>query len=288
MQRLAEFRDLRPLLFSIAYRMLGSVSDAEDILQEAFLRWQAAEASVQSPKSYLSAVVTRLCIDHLRSARVQREQYVGPWLPEPLLTEAGPPPSEALALSESLSTAFLLLLETLSPAERAVFLLREVFDYDYAEIQDVVGKSEENCRQMLSRARRHIAEGRPRFPAPPEEHERITLQFLQTCASGDLPGMLQLLADQVEMRSDSGGKANAARRVVRGADKVSRFFAGILRKAGPSLHSSFAQINGRLGLIVYHDGRLQSTMSFEVAEGRIRTIYFVLNPDKLRHVPQAG
>jgi RNA polymerase sigma-70 factor, ECF subfamily len=277
------FAELRPLLFSIAYRMLGSIAEAEDILQEAFLRWQAA-SGVESPRAYLSAVVTRLCIDHLRSARVRRETYVGPWLPEPLVGEAGPGPDQAAALADSLSTAFLLLLETLGPAERAAFLLREVFDYEYEQIAAIVGKSETNCRQMVTRARQRLAERRPRFLASREDHERLTLQFLQSCASGDLSGLVSILAEDVELRSDGGGKTTAARRVLRGQDRVLRFLSGILRKAPPGLQARPVEVNGRLGLLSLVDGQPQSVLTLEVADGRIQAVYIVVNPDKLRRV----
>src|SRR4051794_32989854 len=185
----AQFNEYRALLFSIAYRMLGSVMDAEDVVQDAYLRWQNAPADeVESPKAYLSAIVTRLCLDQLKSARVQREQYVGPWLPEPLVTPVGAeavPPDERIGEQESISLAFLVLLESLTPPERAVFLLHEVFDYSFAEVAGIVGRSEPTCRQLFRRARQHIVQHRPRFPASPAEHERLTASFLRACSTGD-------------------------------------------------------------------------------------------------------
>jgi RNA polymerase sigma-70 factor, ECF subfamily len=270
----------RPLLFSIAYRMLGSVMDAEDVVQEAYLRWQRApEAEVRSPRAYLSAVVTRLCIDQLRSAKSSREEYVGPWLPEPL-------PTEPDAAAESLSMAFLVLLESLTPTERAVFILREVFDYDYDEISRLVGKSEANCRQIARRARQSVAARRPRFKSSPEQEGRLMESFLDACLGGDMEGLLALLSEDVTLWSDGGGKTRAALNPIRGADNVARFFSGILHKAPPGFVVRRASINGRPGLIGYFgDGRPQSVATFDVAEGSIRAIRLVVNPDKLLAVP---
>jgi RNA polymerase sigma-70 factor (ECF subfamily) len=278
------FDEHRPLLFSIAYRMLGSIMDAEDVLQEAYLRWQRVpEEEVRSPKSYLSAIVTRLSIDHLRSAKARREKYVGPWLPEPL---PGPEGTDAATLDESLSMAFLVLLESLSPVERAVFLLREVFDYEYEEIARVVGKSEANCRQISRRARRSVAARRPRFESSPEQEKRLMESFLEACMGGDIEGLLALLSEDVTLWSDGGGKARAALNPISGAQKVARFFSGILRKAPPGLVVRWAQINGRPGLVGYfQDGRPQSVTTFDIAEGRIRAIRLVVNPDKLENMP---
>ena len=264
--------------------MLGSVMDAEDVVQEAYLRWQrASETEVRSPKAYLSAVVTRLCIDQLRSARARREEYIGSWLPEPLPTDPAP---DAATLDESLSMAFLVLLESLNPTERAVFLLREVFDYDYGEISYLVDKSEENCRQIARRARQSVAARRPRFESSPEQEERLMGSFLEACFGGDMEGLLALLSEDVTLWSDGGGKTRAALNPIHGADKVARFFSGILRKAPPGFVVRRASINGRPGLIGYfEDGRPQSVATFDVAEGSIRAIRLVVNPEKLRAVP---
>jgi RNA polymerase sigma-70 factor (ECF subfamily) len=272
----------RPLLFSIAYRMLGSVMDAEDVVQEAFLRWQRApRAEVRSPKAYLSAVVTRLCIDQLRTARTRREEYVGPWLPEPLPTEP-----DTSAIDESLSMAFLVLLESLNPTERAVFLLREVFDYDYGEISRLVGKSEANCRQIARRARDSVAARRPRFESSPEQEERLMGSFLEASLGGDMEGLVSVLSEDVTLWSDGGGKTRAALNPIHGADRVSRFLFGILRQAPPGLVIRKARVNGRPGIIGYFaDGRPQSVTTLEVADGRIRAIHIVVNPEKLRAVP---
>jgi len=274
----------RPLLFSIAYRMLGSVMDAEDVVQEAFVRWQGtSEEEVRSPRAYLSAVVTRLCIDQLRSARARREEYVGPWLPEPLPAEAAP---DDVVLDDTLSMAFLVLLESLNPTERAVFLLREVFDYDYAEISRVVGKSEANCRQIARRARRSVAARRPRFERSSGQEERITRRFLEACTSGDMDGLLALLAEDITLWSDGGGKVRAALNPLRGSDRVARFLLGILREAPPDLVVRRARINGQTGLIGYFgDGRPQSAVTLDVADGRIQAIRIIVNPEKLRAIP---
>lgn len=280
------FTQHRPLLFSIAYRMLGSVMDAEDMVQETFLRWQqAAENEVQSPKAYLTAIITRLCIDHLRSARVQRESYLGPWLPEPLLTDDTTGTAELATLSDSLSMAFLVLLEKLSPLERAVFLLREVFDYDYAEIAAIVGKTEANCRQLVRRARQHLSNGRPRFQTSPTEQQTLTIQFAQACATGDLDGLLQVLAEDITLWSDGGGKVSAARRPILGSDRVARFLLGLVKKAPPDLATRFARVNGRPGFVTYVGGNPLMVLSLETGNGRIQAIHIVVNPDKLKTIP---
>lgn len=280
MDRSSIFDRYRPLLFSIAYRMLGSVMDAEDIVQEAFVRWQRASAAeVRSPKAYLSAVVTRLCIDELRPARIRREEYVGPWLPEPLPTEPAPD------LDESLSMAFLVLLESLNPTERAVFLLREVFEYGYDEISRLVGKSEANCRQIARRARQSVAARRPRFERSPEQEERLVQQFVETCESGDMEGLVSLLSDDITVWSDGGGKVAAARHPIHGSEKVARFLLGLLSKAPPTFVVRLARVNGGPGIIGYVDGHPLNVLTFDVVGGRIRAIRIVLNPEKLRAVP---
>lgn len=284
----AVFEGHRPLLFSIAYRMLGSVMEAEDAVQEAYLRWERAEGSgVRSPRSYLSTVVARLCVDQLRSARARRERYVGPWLPEPLLSEGSPGGGlaavESDRVDDTLSMAFLVLLESLSPVERAVFLMREVFGYGYAEISAVVGKSEANCRQISHRARAAVAARRPRFDSSPEQEERLTKSFLAASANGDTEALLSLLAEDVTLYSDGGGKALAARNPIHGPANVARFLFGIIGKAPPGFSVRRVTVNGHPGLVAYFgDGRPQSVVSLEVSEGRIRAIRIVVNPDKLR------
>ncbi len=288
MNRAEVFSQQRPRLFGIAYRMLGSVMDAEDVVQDTFLRWQQATdgeiASVASPQAYLTTMVTRRCIDQLRSARARREQYVGPWLPEPLLTDPSPDPAEASALADSLSTAFLVLLERLSPLERAVFLLREVFEYSYAEIAQIVGKSEVNCRQLLARARRRIDEQRPRFPASREQHERLVAEFGRAVSEGDMQGLLSVLADDVMLWTDGGGKVAAAVRPIFGVDRVVRGLFGFVSKV-PGLVTRMATLNNQPALIAYLDDMPHTAVTFDMAAGRIRAIYAVANPDKLRALP---
>jgi RNA polymerase sigma-70 factor (ECF subfamily) len=264
--------------------MLGSVMDAEDVVQEAYLRWERAGAVAESPKAYLTAVVTRLCIDFLRSAKVRRETYVGPWLPEPLVMAVSPNVEEDVTLSETLSLAFLVLLESLSPTERAVFLLRQVFDYDYAEIAAIVGKSEANCRQMMRRARQHIEAGKPRYDVPLKQQEALVAQFAEACVAGDLEGLINLLAEDIEVWSDGGGKVVAARKVVYGREMVARFLLGIMRLAPDNAESEFAVINGQLGIVARVHGRPVLVMALEMGNGRVQTIRNVLNPDKLQHI----
>lgn len=275
------FIQYRPLLFRIAYRMVGSVMDAEDIVQEAFLRWRGVDAAtVATPKSYLTTVVSRLSIDHLRSARVRREEYVGPWLPEPLLTEGDV--ADRADLDGSLSLAFLVLLEDLTPTERAVFLLHDVFAYPFEEVAPIVGKSAANTRQIAARARRHIEERRPRFTPSVEEGERLVREFMRVTLTGDMDALLALLAEDITIWSDGGGVVPAARRPILGAMNVARFFVGIARKATPDHVVRSARVNGQAGLVVEEAGRVVMVFAFEVADGRIAGIRAVLNPDKLR------
>ncbi len=276
----------RPLLFSIAYRMLGSVADAEDAVQEAYLRWrEAPERKMRSPKGYLSTVVTRLCIDRLRSARARREEYVGPWLPEPLLTEPSSEPGDVAVLDETLSMAFLVLLESLTPVERAVFLLREVFGYGYDETSAIVGKGEANCRQIARRAREAVAARRPRFESSREQEERLVGHFVEACQSGDMEGLLGLLSEDVTLYSDGGGKARAALNPIRGSERVARFLLGILSKVPSDFSARTAQVNGKPGILGYEGGRPTSATTLEAAEWRIRAIRIVVNPEKLRTLP---
>lgn len=273
-------------MFSLAYRMLGSIADAEDMVQETYVRWQSASAAeIAAPKAYLSTIVTNLCINHLQSARVKREEYIGPWLPEPLITDENQDPMRNIQLADSLSMAFMILLEALAPTERAVFLLREVFDYEYEEIARMVGKTESNCRQMVSRARLHVRERRPRFDVSNEMQSRLTSQFMKACASGDLQGLMSLLAEDAELLSDGGGKVTAARKPIHGADHIARFLTGIVNKVGPShLTVRPTEVNGQPGFITYLDGRLQNVLSLDIVDNRIRGVYIIVNPDKLLNI----
>ncbi len=282
------FQAYRPLLFSIAYRMLGSAMDAEDGVQEAYLRWHKAIENgevVQSPKTYLCTIVTRWCIDQLRSARAQRETYVGVWLPEPLVEPDLSDPGETAELAESLSMAFLLLLEHLSPVERAVYLLRQVFDYGYAEIATIVGKSEENCRQIVRRARQHLNTHRTHYDVSVEQREELTHQFIRACASGDMDGLLALLTDEVVLHSDGGGRVPAALNPICEPSKVARGILGVLRKVPPGSISRVVMVNGQPGIVNYLNGVPYAVVALDSGEGRIREIDLIVNPDKLQHVP---
>ena len=284
--RLEDFNQHRSLLFAIAYRMLGSVMDAEDMVQETFLRWQKnSEQAIDSTKAYLTTIITRLCIDHLRSARVRREQYVGPWLPEPIVTEQSADPIASVELSDSLAMAFLVLLERLSPIERAVFLLRQVFDYDYEEISRIVEKSPTNCRQIARRARQHLALEKSRFQANPQQQERLTQQFMQASSQGDLQGLLDLLADDVTLWSDGGGKVVAVLKPLHGAQKVARFLRAIHRRAkktGAIPQVEQVQVNGQAGLLYSVAGGIETVVSLVAIDNQIQSLYFIRNPDKLR------
>lgn len=290
MQQEEVFQAYKPLLFSIAYNILGSVMDAEDCVQEAFLRWYKANdngeaEAVRAPKSYLSTIVTRLCIDQLRSARVRRECYVGTWLPEPLVTVDETSVTAMAELSETLSIAFLHLLEQLSPLERAVFLLRQVFDYEYGEIAAMVQKSEDNCRQIVRRARQHLDTRRTLYPTSKEQQDEILHQFLRACTSGDMDGLLKMLAKDIVTYSDSGGKVPAARNPIYGADKVARFLLGIVRRIPDGFTLQVASINRRPGIITYVNQQPYTIITLDIVDGRIQEIDIVANPDKLQHVP---
>jgi RNA polymerase sigma-70 factor (ECF subfamily) len=285
--RLATFDQYRSLLFSIAYRMLGSVADAEDMLQETFIRWQqSAEENVRSPRAFLVTIVSRLCINYLQSARVQREEYVGQWLPEPIVTDPGNDPFGIIKVDESLSMAFLVLLERLTPIERAVFLLREVFEYEYAEVAAVLGQSETNCRQILRRARQHVSAMRPRFATSERKQSDLFERFLNAVRTGEMESLVDLLSEDVVLHSDGGGKAIAVPNMVRGADNVARGILGSLRKFVPkTLVRRLALINGEPGLVNYLNGKPHSVLTIDIADDHIRAIYILTNPEKLSHVP---
>ena len=283
MDRATQFDEQRRHLFGVAYRMLGSAADAEDMVQEAFLRWRQAPDDVESPRAYLTTVVTRLCIDHLRSAKARREEYVGPWLPEPIPTSAVDGDG-SVAIGDSLSMAFLVLLESLTPVERAAFLLREVFDYDYDEIAEVVGKSAVACRQLVSRARGHLAARRARFEAPRDRRDAIVGEFRAACATGNMQALLSLFAEEITVWSDGGGVVSAATRPVSGRDRVGRFLLGLLSKAPPGFEIRETELNGEPAFLTYLDGRLNTTLQLDVAGDRIEGIYIVRNPSKLTAV----
>jgi RNA polymerase sigma-70 factor (ECF subfamily) len=282
--------DLRPLLFSIAYRMLGSVGEAEDVVQDAFTRYQRAiaeDTAIHSPRAYLSAVVTRLAIDQLKSARVRRETYVGEWLPEPLVTDDGAgDPAVHAELADSLSMSFLLLLERLTPVERAVFLLHDVFGYDFAEVAAIVDRTPATCRQHAVRARRFIAEDRPRFDASEAERDELLRGFLAAAGRGDVEGLIELLATDVVVHGDGGGKVPQWSGPIEGSDKVARMFAslgGQIRRLNASVEPH--RINGQPGVVFRGPkGGVFSVMSFEIVGGRVTTIRSIVNPDKLRHL----
>jgi RNA polymerase sigma-70 factor (ECF subfamily) len=279
----------RALIFSIAYRMLGRVSEAEDIVQEAYLRLHRAReggTAIDSTRAWLSAVTTRLVIDRLRSAQARRETYVGTWLPEPLVEDHAPSAERMMLADEGVSMAFLVVLESLSPAERAVFLLRQVFEYEYAEIAAIVGKSEENCRQIHARARRHVEARHTRFEASSEAHDEIVLRFVEACRTGDLEGLEQLLARDARFYGDGGGKASAVATPLEGASRIARFFTGLFAKGRRlGVEVAFVHVNGEPGLLTCDAGhRVISAIAFEVAGGTIVAARGVVNPDKLRHL----
>jgi RNA polymerase sigma-70 factor, ECF subfamily len=283
-----QFERYRPMMFSIAYRMLGSVTEAEDMLQNAYLRYRQMPAgSIASPKAFLSTVVTRLCLNHLQAARVQRESYLGPWLPEPLLTEDDPgsPISQAEML-ESISMAFLVLLERLTPVERAVFLLREVFDYSYPEIVTIVGKEEVSCRQILSRAKKFIAAQRPRFTPSTEHHHQLLQQFLEAVEEGDLDGLTQLLASDVTLWTDGGGKVRgAATHSLHGPAAVARFMIAVSQRyIQARFTTQITQVNGEPAILMRGDGHLFAVVSVTIVQQHIVDIRAIGNPDKLRHL----
>lgn len=291
------YQGYRALLFSIAYRMTGSAAEAEDILQDGYLRFHAAAAAagaapMESPRSYLSTIIVRLSLDHLKKARAERERYDGPWLPEPILVAPDPDPAEQRERRETISLAFLTLLESLTPGERAAFLLHEVFDYPHEEIASILGKSPAASRQLLRRARLRLDErrarrsGEPRFRPSPDEHRRLVSRFLNAAERGDVQALAQTLAQDVVSVSDGGGKVPAAGRPIVGRDAVLRLFAGLLRHAPPETHFSVAHVNGEPALLTWVGQTLFSVLTFEAAGGAIHAIRVVVNPDKLAYLAQ--
>ncbi|MEV6148222.1 RNA polymerase sigma-70 factor [Streptomyces sp. NPDC051992] len=286
MSKVEDFEELRPLLFSIAYRILGSVSEAEDAVQETWLRFDASATRPTSAKAFLSTAVTRISIDVLRSARVRREEYVGPWFPEPLLSDPYQDPARSAELADSVSMAALLLMERLSPLERAVFLLREVFAFGFDEIASAVGRSEAACRQLLVRARRHMEAGRPRFAADSRERRELATRFFDALMNGDVGGLQDMLAADAQLVGDSGGKAPQLANAVMGAEKVAR----VLGAAFPWLlridvTSEPREVNGQPGAVFRdRDGRVLHALVLDVLDGKVQTVRGVINPDKLGHL----
>ncbi|HWQ00447.1 MAG TPA: RNA polymerase sigma factor SigJ [Vicinamibacterales bacterium] len=277
------FQALRPYLFSIAYRMLGSASEAEDVLQDAWLRASRAPEALESDRAWLAAVVTRLCLDRLESARATREQYVGPWLPEPMPTDVVPAPERDAVRRESITMAFLLLLERLSPAERAAFLLREVFDYGYGEVGRILDTTDAAVRQMVHRARERLVQGRRRFDVDPELHRETVSRFLAAARDGDLTELEAILVPEATYTADGGGRVPAARRIVEGARAVALVFAGLFRtaEAQGGWRAELGEVNGEPALLAFHGGRLDTVFVFSVAAGRVESVHAVRNPDKL-------
>jgi len=280
------FEAHRRALMGLAYRMLGSRAEAEDVVQDAYLRWHGTDrATVEEPRRYLGRVVTRLCLDRMKSAQARRELYVGQWLPEPVVDEAFDDDT-AGDLAHDISVALMLVLERLSPLERASFLLHDVFGLDFAEVGRALDRGEATCRQLAARARQHIEDGRPRFPASPEDGYRLAAAFQKAAVSGDAQALMQVLADDAVLYSDGGGKRAAALNPIRGVDKIMRFLAGIARK-NPSLAVSRARpalVNGLAGFVLREEDGSINTLAFEHRDGRITAIYVVRNPEKLQHV----
>ena len=280
----ATFESHRHRLEDLAYRMTGRVSVAEDLVQESYLRWQGADHSaIRSPAAYLTTVVTRLCLDELKSARSRREEYTGPWLPEPHVEEATDP-EERVERAEAVSMALLTLLETLSPVQRATFLLREVFGYDYETISQIVEKSEAHCRKIAQRARNHVEEGKPRYETSEKEKEQLVERFFEATQKGDPEALAKTLARDATLYSDGGEVAYAAKRPIRGADRIKRFMIAIRQNAPEELTLRRAWVGGGPGVVAYEGEHPQSAWSFEVTGGKIQTVYAVVNPDKLRHL----
>jgi len=279
------FEEHRPVLTGVAYRMLGRVADAEDVVQEAWLRWSGADRSdVREPRGYLVRVTTRLAIDRLRQVQSRKEAYVGPWLPEPYVTDFGatvPDTAERAVLADSVSLAVLVVLESLSPLERAVFVLREAFGYPYADIAVTLDRSESAVRQLAGRARRHVEEKRPRYEVDPAEQRDLTERFLAAATEGDFEGLMSLLAPDVRLVGDSGGLAQAPLRVLESADKVGRFIAGISRKGVANASFRFLEVNGGPALLTLSDDKPDSILQLDVVNGRIQCVYIIRNPEKL-------
>ena len=285
--------ELRPTAFAISYRMLGSVAEAEDVVQEALLRLHEAlggSEPIESPRAYLATVATRLSIDQLRSARVRRETYVGDWLPEPLVSDSETDPARHAELADSLSLAFLVLLENLSPEQRAVLLLHDVFDYGYGEVAEIVGKSEANARQLAARARRHVEDQKPRFEASREQREELAHRFFAAAQEGDVAALETLLADDVVLQGDGGGKAPALARALFGSRRVARTLTAWFRQGVniPDTELREVEVNGQPGALLMAGGRIVSVLALDIADGRVQAVRGIVNPDKLRHIGEVA
>jgi len=283
------FEEHRPVLTGVAYRMLGRVADAEDVVQEAWLRWSAADrGDVREPRGYLVRITTRLAIDRLRQVQARREAYVGPWLPEPYVTDFGdtvPDSAERAVLADSVSLAVLVVLESLSPLERAVFVLREAFGYTFADIAATLDRSEAAVRQLAGRARRHVAERRPRYEVDPAERRDLTERFLAASVEGDLEGLMSLLAPDVRLVGDSGGRAKAPVRVLESADKVGRFIIGVAGQGVPDVSFRFLELNGGPALLILSGGKPDTVFQLDVVDGHVQCVYIMRNPEKLVSLP---
>lgn len=278
------FETHRGRLLGLAYRMLASRADAEDVVQETWLRISSSAARIDNVEAYLVTVATRLCLDQLKSARARRETYVGPWLPEPVLATDALSPASASELADDLSFALLLTLEALTPPERAAFLLHDVFDLPFADIAKTLGKSEPACRQLAARARKAVKGPRPAQTVPPETYETLNARFFESLETGDIAGLKNLLRQEVVLYSDGGGVKTSALNLIHGAEKVARFWLGLARKndrESSTIHLTAADINGRPGMLIYMDGELDQTFSIDVEDDRISAIYVVRNPEKL-------
>lgn len=285
------FEEHRPVLMGVAYRMLGRVADAEDVVQDAWLRWSAADrAEVREPRAYLVRVTTRLAIDRLRQVKARGEAYVGPWLPEPYVTDFGdtvPDTAERAVLADSVSLAVLVVLESLSPLERAVFVLREAFGYPYADIAAMLDRGEPAVRQLAGRARKHVDERRPRYEVDPAQRRDLTERFLAAAAEGDLAGLMRMLAPDVRLIGDSGGKSKAPLRILESADNVGRFLVAVAGKGIPEMSFRFLELNGGPAVLILSGDTPDSVFQVDVSAGRIRSVYIVRNPDKLRSLASA-
>jgi RNA polymerase sigma-70 factor (ECF subfamily) len=279
------FEEHRPALARLAYRMLGSLADADDVLQDAYLRWTGqSRDDVESPRAYLTSIVTNLCIDQRQAIEARKRAYVGPWLPDPVVECEDARPRDRLEAAEEVSMAFLLVLESLTPLERAAYLLRRIFDYGYDEISRVLGKAEPYCRQLVSRAEERIRELRPRFEPDPAQAERLVEAFIDACSSGDLDALVGLLAADVVHYSDGGGKVAAALAPIRGPDNVARLFVGLLKKAPANMQIQRVRVNGQPGIMAVAGGQILTVLSFDIVDGRIAACFAVRNPEKLARV----